>query len=157
MPIERRKESEKRAGWCEAIKNSQNVARLEEERRLETEWFLAAQALANNEKLTGKTAVRAAMTMKQEVLTLCLPLSPTPSNLFIQIYTGSAVQPTPSNRLEFCSQKKIVLNSRRLPREKQQPALILLAAYRNCIVIFLELKLAENQALMSLEHTNMDG
>jgi hypothetical protein len=99
-PIERRKEFEKRAGRREAIKNS-NVARLEEERRLETERFLAAQALANNEKLMDKAAVRAAMTMKQEVLTLCLPLSPTPTHLFIQNYTGSAVQPTPSNRLEF--------------------------------------------------------
>jgi hypothetical protein len=100
-PIERWKESEKRVGRREAVKNSQNVARLEEERRLETERFFAVQALANNEELTGKTAVHAAMTMKQEVLTLCLPLSPTPTHLFIQNYTGSAVQPTPSNRLEF--------------------------------------------------------
>jgi hypothetical protein len=45
---------EKRAGRREAIKNRQNVARLEEERRLETKRFLAAQALANSEELAGK-------------------------------------------------------------------------------------------------------
>jgi hypothetical protein len=78
---ERRKESEKRAGRLEAVKNRVNAARLEEERRLETERFLAAQALANSEELAGKAAVRFVMMMKQEAINVAfggvasLPLS----------------------------------------------------------------------------------
>jgi hypothetical protein len=68
MPDERRKESEKRAGLREAVKNRQNAARIEEECRLETERFLAAQALANSKELAGKAAVRAVMMMKQEAI-----------------------------------------------------------------------------------------
>jgi hypothetical protein len=50
------------------VRNRQNAARLDEERRLETERFLAAQALANSEELAGKAAVRAVMMMKQEAI-----------------------------------------------------------------------------------------
>jgi hypothetical protein len=67
-PDERRKELEKRAGRRVAVRNRQNAARLDEERRLETERFLAAQALANNKELTGKATVRADMMMKQEAI-----------------------------------------------------------------------------------------
>jgi hypothetical protein len=42
-PDERGKGSEKRADRRVAVRNRQNVARLEEEHRQETEWFLAAQ------------------------------------------------------------------------------------------------------------------
>jgi uncharacterized protein YkwD len=58
-PDERKKESEK---------NRQNAARLDEEHRQETQRFLAAQALANNEELAGKAAVRTVMMMKQEAI-----------------------------------------------------------------------------------------
>jgi hypothetical protein len=58
---ERRKESEKHASRYKPVKNRQNTARLEEERRLETEQFLAAQALANSEELASKAAVRTVM------------------------------------------------------------------------------------------------
>jgi hypothetical protein len=68
MSDERQKESEKRAGRREAIKNRQNAARLEEERRLEIERFLAVQALANSEELAGKAIVCAVMMMKQEAI-----------------------------------------------------------------------------------------
>jgi hypothetical protein len=44
------------------------MARLAEKRREETEWFFAAQALANSEELAGKAAVRAIMMMKQEAI-----------------------------------------------------------------------------------------
>jgi hypothetical protein len=67
-PDERRIESEKRAGRREAIKICQQAARLDEERRQETERYLAAQALANSKELAGKAAVHAVMLMKQEAL-----------------------------------------------------------------------------------------
>jgi hypothetical protein len=67
-PDERSKESEKRAGRRVAIRNRQNAARLDEEHRQETEWFLAAHALANSEELAGKAVVRVVMMMKQEAI-----------------------------------------------------------------------------------------
>jgi hypothetical protein len=63
---ERMVESEKRTGRREAIEIRQNAARLDEERRQETERYLAAQALVNSEDLAGKSDVRAFMLMKQE-------------------------------------------------------------------------------------------
>jgi hypothetical protein len=63
---EQRKEAEKHASWCEPVKNRQNTARLEEECRLETEQFLAAQALANSEELASKAAVRTVMMTRQD-------------------------------------------------------------------------------------------
>jgi hypothetical protein len=45
-----------------------NAARLDEKRRLETERFLAAHALANSEELAGKATARAVMMMKQEAI-----------------------------------------------------------------------------------------
>jgi hypothetical protein len=62
----RRKESEKHASRCEPVKNRQNTARLEEEHRLETEQFLAAQALANSEELASKAVVRTVMMTRQD-------------------------------------------------------------------------------------------
>jgi hypothetical protein len=63
-PDERRKELEKHTSRCEVIKNRQNAAPLEEERRLETQRFLTTQALANSEELAGKATVRVFMMMK---------------------------------------------------------------------------------------------
>jgi hypothetical protein len=40
------------------------MARLDVERRQETERFLVAQALSNSEELAGKAVVRAVMMMK---------------------------------------------------------------------------------------------
>jgi hypothetical protein len=68
MPDERRNESEKHAGRRVAVRNRQNAARLNEERRQETERFLTAQALANIEELAGKAAMHAVMMMKQEAI-----------------------------------------------------------------------------------------
>jgi hypothetical protein len=63
-PDERMMESEKRVGRREAAKNRVLAARLDEERRQETERYLAEQALANSEELADKAAVRAVMLMK---------------------------------------------------------------------------------------------
>jgi hypothetical protein len=63
-PDERKKESEKRVGRRAAMRNRQNAARLDEERRQETQRFLAAQALDNSEELARKAAARAVMMMK---------------------------------------------------------------------------------------------
>jgi hypothetical protein len=63
-PDERMMESEKRIGRREAAKNHVLAARLDEERRQETERYLAEQDLANSEELAGKAVVRAVMLMK---------------------------------------------------------------------------------------------
>jgi hypothetical protein len=68
MPDEQMKESEKHAGRRVAVRNHQNATRLDEERRLETERFLAAQAMVNREELAGKAAMRFVMMMKQEAI-----------------------------------------------------------------------------------------
>jgi hypothetical protein len=65
---ERKAESKKRANRREVAKNCVLDACLNGERRLETERYIAAQALANSEELVGKAAVRAVMMMKQEAL-----------------------------------------------------------------------------------------
>jgi hypothetical protein len=68
-PDEQRKESETRASRREPVKNRQNMDRLEE-RRLETERFLTAQALANSEELASKAAVRTVMMMRQDAINI---------------------------------------------------------------------------------------
>jgi hypothetical protein len=67
MLDEHGKESEKRASRCEAMKNCQNTARLEEH-RLETKRFLAVQALDNSEELAGKATVHPIRMIKQEAI-----------------------------------------------------------------------------------------
>jgi hypothetical protein len=62
--------SEKRAGRRKAAKNHVLDARINEERRQETESYLTVQALTNSEDLAGKAAVRAIMLMKQEALNI---------------------------------------------------------------------------------------
>jgi hypothetical protein len=57
-PDKRRKESEKRVSQRVAMRNRHNAAQLDEERRQETERFLAAHALANSEELARKAAAR---------------------------------------------------------------------------------------------------
>jgi hypothetical protein len=99
-PDERRKESEKRADQREAMWNRQNAARLAEERQLETERFLAVQALANSEELAGKAAVHAVMMMKQEAINVAfggvasLPLLSVVGGAL----STSSVTSTPSDR-----------------------------------------------------------
>jgi hypothetical protein len=97
-PEERRKESQKRAGQREAVKNRQNATRLEEERRLENERFLAAQALANSEELAGKVVVRAVMMKKQEAINVTFGgvASPPPSSAVGDALSTSSVTSTPS-------------------------------------------------------------
>jgi hypothetical protein len=70
-PDKHKIESEKRAGQREAAKHHMLTARVDEERRQETERHLAPQALANSEELTGNAAVRAVMLMKQEACYSC--------------------------------------------------------------------------------------
>jgi hypothetical protein len=99
-PDERRKESEKRAGRREAVRNRQNKARLAEEHRLETERFLAAQALANSEELAGKAAVHVVMMMKKETINVAfggVASVPLLSAIDVPLSTSS-VTSTPSGR-----------------------------------------------------------
>jgi hypothetical protein len=53
-PDEQRIESDKHAGRHEAIKSRQQAARLDKERRQETERYLVVQAMGNNEELASK-------------------------------------------------------------------------------------------------------
>jgi hypothetical protein len=50
------------------MRNRQNATQLDEERRQETDRFLAAHALANIEDLAGKAVAPAVMMMKQEAI-----------------------------------------------------------------------------------------
>jgi hypothetical protein len=89
------------ARWMrEAVKNRQNAARLEEERRQETERFLTAQALANNEELAGKAVVRTVMMMKQEALNIAFggASSLPPPHSVGGVLSTSSVTSTPSRR-----------------------------------------------------------
>jgi hypothetical protein len=60
--------SEKRASQREAAKKRLLAARLDEERRQETERYLIVQALANSEELAGNAVMWAIMRMKHEAL-----------------------------------------------------------------------------------------
>jgi hypothetical protein len=99
-PAEQRIESEKRAGWREAVKNHENAARLEEKWRQEIERFFTAQALANSEELASKAAVRAVMMMKQEALNVVFGSAtslPPPHSVCGALSMSSATS-TPSGR-----------------------------------------------------------
>jgi hypothetical protein len=99
-PDEWRKESEKRTSERVAVRNRQNVARLNEERRLEIERFLTTQALANSEELAGKAAICAVMMMKQEAINVAFGIvtSLPPSCAIDGALSRSSVTSTPSGR-----------------------------------------------------------
>jgi hypothetical protein len=99
-PDKRKKELEKRAGRRVAMQNRQNMARLDEERRQETEQFLAAHALANSEELAGKAAACAIMMMKQEAINVAFGgvASMPPSCVVGGALSTSSVTSTPSSR-----------------------------------------------------------
>jgi hypothetical protein len=99
-PNERRNESEKRAGRRVAMQNSQNVARLDEEHRQETERFLAPHPLANCEELAGKAVAHAVMMMKQEAINVAFDdiASLPPSCAVGGALSTSSVTSTPSGR-----------------------------------------------------------
>jgi hypothetical protein len=94
------KESEKRAGYRAAMQNRQNAARLDEERRQETERFLAAHALASSEELAGKAAACAVMMMEQETINVAFGgvASMPPSCGVGDALLTSSVTSTPSGR-----------------------------------------------------------
>jgi hypothetical protein len=99
-PDERKKESEKRADRRAAMRNRQNTAQLDEERWQETQRFLAAQALANNEELAGKATACAVMMMKQEAINVAfggVASLPLPCGVGGALSTSS-VTSTPSGR-----------------------------------------------------------
>jgi hypothetical protein len=66
----------------------------------ETEWFLAAQALANTEELVGKAAVRAVMMKKQEAINVMFGgvASVPPPQSVGGALSMSSVTSTPSGR-----------------------------------------------------------
>jgi hypothetical protein len=68
MPDKRKIKSEKRASQREATKKRVLAARLNEERRQETERYLIVQDLGNSEELGGKAVLQVVMLMKNEVL-----------------------------------------------------------------------------------------
>jgi hypothetical protein len=80
------------------MRNHQNAARLDEERRQETERFLAPHALANSEELAGKAAACAVMMMKQEAINVAFGgvASMPPSCAIGGALSMSSVTSTPS-------------------------------------------------------------
>jgi hypothetical protein len=96
---ERKAESKKRANRREVAKNCVLDACLNGERRLETERYIAVQALANSEELVGKAAVHAVMMMKQEALKVAFGrVVSVPSHPMAVSSLTSSITSTPSGR-----------------------------------------------------------